>query len=157
SGNWAYVSTGPYSPQSGGFARSRAFVVKRASALQPMRRTSLNALFVRARPAQRSRGWLIAGPLALPVALGRSGIRAHKREGDGGTPRGRFKLRALWWRADRAARPRTALPVRRIRPDDGWCEDPNDRAYNRPVRVPKGSPADRLWRTDGLYDFLIEL
>ena len=122
-----------------------------------MRQTSLSVLFVRARPAQRSRGWLIAGPLAVPVALGRGGIRANKREGDGGTPRGRFKLRRLWWRADRTPRPRTGLPVRPIRPDDGWCEDPSDRAYNRPVRVPQGSPAHRLWRADRLYDFLIEI
>ena len=64
------------------------------------------------KPGQRTRGWLMAGPLALPVALGRGGIRANKREGDGGTPRGTFRLRRLWWRADRAPRPRTQLPVR---------------------------------------------
>jgi L,D-peptidoglycan transpeptidase YkuD (ErfK/YbiS/YcfS/YnhG family) len=114
-------------------------------------------LGVRARPGQRSRGWLRAGPLTLPVALGRGGIMANKREGDGGTPRGVFKLRRLWWRADRGPRPRTALPVRRIRPDDGWCENPADRAYNRPVTVPPGSTADRLWRADRLYDLVIEL
>jgi L,D-peptidoglycan transpeptidase YkuD (ErfK/YbiS/YcfS/YnhG family) len=112
---------------------------------------------VRAKPGHRSRGWLIAGPLALPVALGRGGIRANKREGDGGTPRGRFRLRRLWWRADRTIRPRTGLPVRPIRTDDGWCEDPRDRHYNQPVRLPAGDPGDRLWRTDRLYDFIVEL
>lgn len=112
---------------------------------------------MRAKPGDRSRGWLIAGPLALPVALGRGGIRANKREGDGGTPRGTFRLQRLWWRADRAARPRTLLPVRRIRPDDGWCEDPRDRRYNRPIKVPRDRPGDRLWRSDPLYDFIIEL
>jgi len=122
-----------------------------------MRGSPHKTLFVRARPAQRSRGWLFAGPLVVPVALGRGGIRANKREGDGGTPRGRFKPKRVWWRPDRAPRPRTSLPVRRIRPDDGWCEDPADRAYNRPVKVPKGSPADRLWRADRLYDFIVEL
>ena len=80
-----------------------------------MRKVTLNTILVRAKPGQRTRGWLLAGPLALPVALGRGGIRANKREGDGGTPRGTFRLRRLWWRADRAARPRTHLPVRRIR------------------------------------------
>lgn len=99
----------------------------------------------------------MAGPLALPVALGRGGIKANKREGDGGTPRGVFVLRRLWWRGDRGPRPRTALPVRRIRPNDGWCEDPRDRRYNRPVEVPKQSGADRLWRQDNLYDFIIEI
>jgi len=100
-----------------------------------MRKVSLNTILVRAKPGQRTRGWLLAGPLSLPVALGRGGIRANKREGDGGTPRGTFRLRRVWWRADRVARPRTQLPVRRIRGDDGWCEDPRDRHYNQPIRL----------------------
>jgi L,D-peptidoglycan transpeptidase YkuD (ErfK/YbiS/YcfS/YnhG family) len=116
-----------------------------------------NTIRVRAKPGARSRGWLLAGPLALPVALGRGGIKANKREGDGGTPRGTFRPRRLWWRADRAPRPRTRLPVRRIRADDGWCEDPRDRHYNQPVRLPPDHPGDRLWRDDRLYDFIVEL
>jgi L,D-peptidoglycan transpeptidase YkuD (ErfK/YbiS/YcfS/YnhG family) len=117
----------------------------------------LSVIHVRTRPARRAQGWLTAGPLALPVALGRAGIKANKREGDGATPRGCFRLRRLWWRADRHPRPLTGLPVRRIRPDDGWCEDPTDRRYNRPVKRPAGSMADRLTRADALYDFIIEL
>jgi L,D-peptidoglycan transpeptidase YkuD (ErfK/YbiS/YcfS/YnhG family) len=122
-----------------------------------MKTMLLASLRVRTKPGIRTRGWLVAGPLALPVALGRGGIKANKREGDGGTPRGAFTLRRLWWRADRLPRPRTGLPVRRIRRDDGWCEDPGDRRYNRPVRVPKGSAADRLWRADALYDLIVEI
>jgi L,D-peptidoglycan transpeptidase YkuD (ErfK/YbiS/YcfS/YnhG family) len=122
-----------------------------------MRKSSLRTLLVRAKPGDRTRGWLIAGPLALPVALGRAGIKANKREGDGGTPRGTFRLRRVWWRADRARRPRTGLPVRAIRTDDGWCEDPRDRHYNQPQRLPASHPGDRLWRSDRLYDFIIEL
>jgi len=123
----------------------------------PKRPATLKRLRVRPRPGDPTRGWLTAGPLALPVALGRSGIRANKREGDGATPRGRFRLVRLWWRGDRLPRPRTGLPVRIIRPDDGWCEDPRDRRYNRPVHVPDDSTADRLTRADRLYDLIIEL
>src|SRR5262245_1677696 len=113
-------------------------------------------LRVRARPGDRRKGVMLAGPLALPVALGWGGIKANKREGDGGTPRGTFRLRRLWWRADRTPRPQTALMSRRIGPDIGWCEDSQNRAYNRPIRVPPGSTGDRLWREDRLYDFIIE-
>jgi L,D-peptidoglycan transpeptidase YkuD (ErfK/YbiS/YcfS/YnhG family) len=113
-----------------------------------MRINTLSRITVRRRPGNPSQGWLVAGPLALPVALGR---------GDGGTPRGVFRLRRLWWRAERHACPETLLPVHRIRPDDGWCEDPADRHYNQPVKVPAGSNADRLARADHLYDFIIEL
>ncbi len=125
--------------------------------MQPVRSHVLTTLRVRAKPGDARRGVLLAGPQALPVALGRGGIKANKREGDGATPRGLFRLCRLWWRADRAPRPRTFLPARRIRPDDGWCEDPGDRAYNRPIRVPLASAADRLWRADRLYDLIVEI
>jgi L,D-peptidoglycan transpeptidase YkuD (ErfK/YbiS/YcfS/YnhG family) len=121
------------------------------------RETSLRRLAVRRKPAQPARGVLQAGPLALPVALGRAGIKANKREGDGATPRGAFRLTRLWWRADRHPRPATLLPVRRIGADDGWCEDPCDRHYNRPVKLPPRAKADRLARQDHLYDFIIEI
>ena len=122
-----------------------------------MKKVSFQCIRVRSRPGQPSRGWLLAGPLALPVALGRGGIRANKREGDGGTPRGAFRLRRIWWRADRAPRPLTLLPVRRIRAEDGWCEDPLDRHYNRPIRLEPQHPGDRLRRADHLYDLIVEL
>jgi len=118
---------------------------------------SLAVLRVRTAAGDRQRGWLIAGPIAFPIALGRSGIKANKREGDGATPRGRFRLKRLWWRADRATRPHTLLPVRRIAPDDAWCEDPVDRRYNRHVRLEPTAQGDRLWRDDALYDLVLEL
>ena len=118
---------------------------------------SLRQLRVRPRAGNRTQGWLAAGPLTIPVALGRGGILANKREGDGGTPRGDFRLVRLWWRADRHPRPRTRLPVRRIGREVAWCEDPADRRYNQPFRRAAGAGGDRLWRTDGLYDFIIEL
>lgn len=117
----------------------------------------LRTLYVRASPGIRTRGVLLAGHLAIPVALGRGGILTNKREGDGATPRGRFRLVRLWWRADRSPRPATALPSRRIGPQDAWCEDPSDRRYNRHVRVSADSAGDRLRRADHLYDFIIEI
>jgi len=98
-----------------------------------------------------------AGGQAIPVALGRGGIIANKREGDGGTPRGTFRPVRLWWRADRHPRPRTFLPVRAIGPQDAWCEDPADRHYNQPVRLGLDRRGDRLKRDDHLYDFIIEI
>ena len=118
---------------------------------------TLATLRVRTRPGDRTKGWLIAGPLALPVAVGRAGIRADKREGDGATPRGVFRPVRLWFRADRGPRPLTRLPVRRIRGDDAWCEDPGDRRYNRPFRLAMGQAGDRLRRDDHLYDLIIEI
>jgi L,D-peptidoglycan transpeptidase YkuD (ErfK/YbiS/YcfS/YnhG family) len=100
---------------------------------------------------------LTAAGLTIPVALGRGGIKADKREGDGGTPRGTFQPRQLWWRADRHPRPKTHLPIRAIRPEDGWCEDPSSRHYNQAIRLEGDRGGDRLTRDDHLYDFIIEI
>jgi L,D-peptidoglycan transpeptidase YkuD (ErfK/YbiS/YcfS/YnhG family) len=112
---------------------------------------------VRAAAGQRTRGWLTAGGQTIPVALARGGIKADKREGDGGTPMGKFRPVRLWWRADRHPRPATFLPVRAIGPEDAWCEDPSDRHYNQPVRLNAKDGCDRLRRDDHLYDFIIEI
>jgi L,D-peptidoglycan transpeptidase YkuD (ErfK/YbiS/YcfS/YnhG family) len=122
-----------------------------------MHRTTLANLHLRTRPGDRRQGWLLAGPCVTKVAIGRSGIKADKREGDGATPAGRYRLVRLWWRADRITRPRTMLPAKPITATDGWCEDPSDRRYNRPIRMSPGQAGDRLWRKDALYDVIIEI
>ncbi len=122
-----------------------------------MQTTSLSLIRINRRPGNGAQGWLRAGPLTVPVALGRGGVRADKREGDGGTPRGRFHPLRLWWRADRLPRPPSLLPARRISADDAWCEDPTHRRYNRHVRRSANEPGDRLQRRDGLYDMIVEI
>lgn len=90
----------------------------------------------------------------FPCSVGRGGIRpaAEKREGDGASPAGVWRLLWLYWRADRSARPRTILPGVRLDHRQGWAEDPEDPAYNRPIRHPHAFPADRMARGDPLYD-----
>ena len=44
-----------------------------------------------------------------------------------------------------------------LRPEDGWCDDPDDAAYNRPVRLPYAASHERLWRDDGIYDVIVVL
>jgi L,D-peptidoglycan transpeptidase YkuD (ErfK/YbiS/YcfS/YnhG family) len=117
----------------------------------------LSAVTIRPAAGNPRRGWLTAGHLVIPVALGRGGILANKREGDGGTPWGTFRPRQLWWRADRHMRPRTYLPARPVRPQDAWCEDPSSRHYNRPLRLTPEQGGDRLTRVDHLYDFIVEI
>lgn len=102
-------------------------------------------------------GMLRWGEHSLPCVLGRSGITVDKREGDGATPVGRFSLRHVLYRADRLAPPQTALAVAAIDPADGWCDDPRDKAYNRPVRRPYAASHEALWRDDGVYDVVVVL
>jgi L,D-peptidoglycan transpeptidase YkuD (ErfK/YbiS/YcfS/YnhG family) len=113
---------------------------------------------VLAEPRRPTRGILRHGSLLVPCALGRGGVRADKREGDGATPLGSFPLRRLWYRADRLAEPRTrGLPIRPIGREDGWCDDPQAAEYNRPISLPHPARHERLWRDDALYDLVVEL
>jgi L,D-peptidoglycan transpeptidase YkuD (ErfK/YbiS/YcfS/YnhG family) len=91
------------------------------------------------------------------VALGRAGISAMKREGDGATPSGGFPIRQVLYRADRVARPQTRLPMHAIRDGEGWSDDPSDRNYNRMVRLTSRAGAEGLKRADHLYDVVLVL
>ncbi len=102
-------------------------------------------------------GSLVFAGRTFSCALGKGGVSAEKREGDGATPVGRFALRRLHYRADRNPAPSTGLPARPIRPDDGWCDDPERPEYNRPVTLPFAGGHERMWRDDGLYDLVVEI
>jgi L,D-peptidoglycan transpeptidase YkuD (ErfK/YbiS/YcfS/YnhG family) len=80
-----------------------------------------------------------------------------KREGDGGSPIGRFRVLSAYYRPDRLRRPQTALKLTPLRPDTGWSDDPRDRLYNRPIRIPASSGHERMWREDALYDIVLDL
>jgi L,D-peptidoglycan transpeptidase YkuD (ErfK/YbiS/YcfS/YnhG family) len=95
--------------------------------------------------------------LRFPCALGRAGCRARKREGDGATPIGIWRLREVLYRPDQVRRPATRLPVRPLRRHDGWCDAAADRNYNRRVSLPYPASAEPLWRQDALYDVVVVL
>ena len=88
------------------------------------------------------------------VAIGKGGVRPHKEEGDGTTPAGVLPLRRVLYRADRLPRPRAAVPVLPLAPHDGWCDDPDDKQYNRAVRLPYPGRHEVLWRDDEIYDVI---
>lgn len=88
-------------------------------------------------------------------ALGKGGATPNKREGDGATPLGRFPLREAFYRADREARPDTALPLHAIAPQDGWCDAPDAPDYNRKVRLPHPHRHEMLWREGHVYDLIV--
>lgn len=102
-------------------------------------------------------GRLALGGRSYRCALGRGGVRADKREGDGASPQGAFPLRRVLYRADRLQVPSTGLQVAKIGRDDGWCDDPADPMYNRLVRLPHDASHERMWREDGLYDLVVVL
>ena len=111
-------------------------------------------LIVTARMGE-TRGLARLGDRTFDCSLGRSGLVADKREGDGGTPIGRFPFRRLLYRADRVARIETRLPARHIERDDGWCDDPASPDYNKPVRLPHPARHEEMWLESQLYDLVV--
>lgn len=102
---------------------------------------------------------LRAGTLGFPCAIGKNGAVAacDGREGDGKTPLGTYTPRYGLYRTDRVSLPETKLVFWPIRREDGWCDEPQDPAYNRPVRLPYPSSAEKLWRESSVYDIIIAL
>lgn len=99
-------------------------------------------------------GMLLFQGQRFRAALGRAGVRIDKQEGDGATPVGLLPLRRVLYRADRIPPPSCAVAREPIAPDDGWCDDPDERSYNTQVRLPFSGRHEELWRRDPLYDIV---
>lgn len=95
------------------------------------------------------------GGRRFPVSIGRGGVTCDKREGDGATPVGTWRLLGGRYRADRGAAPRAPFALTPISARDLWCDDPAHPAYNHPVRAPFAASHERLHRGDPLYDILL--
>ncbi len=119
---------------------------------------SLATTVVRARPGKPSQGLLQAGPLVFACALGKGGITSRKREGDGATPLAAMRILSGYFRNDHfAAARRTRLPMAAIEAGLGWCDAPQDRNYNRPMRLPCKASHETMRRADHLYDACLVL
>ena len=103
------------------------------------------------------RGLLLIDGRAIACALGPAGIRRDKREGDGGTPAGRYRLLGGFVRDGTWRGVARRLSLRRTRADDGWCDDVGHAAYNRRVTLPCAASHERLLRDDAVYDIVLVL
>ncbi len=126
-----------------------------------MRNPKNTGLIVVTSGHSRSIARLTIGPIETDCAIGRAGIRSHKREGDGATPAGRFPLQRIFYRQDRMPRPRSRLPVTAITPDMGWNDNPLSANYNCLVTLSGHSTSkpniEHLWRDDPLYDLIVTI
>lgn len=105
-------------------------------------------------------GTLTLDGFTCACTIGKGGLIAatDKREGDGASPIGDWPVRGVLLRPGRISVPDgLALPWRWIRDEDGWCDDPVDPAYNRPVQLPRATSHERLARDDQAYDAVVVL
>jgi L,D-peptidoglycan transpeptidase YkuD (ErfK/YbiS/YcfS/YnhG family) len=89
--------------------------------------------YATARTWRRAGGcWARAGG-PYPVRVGRNGLRANRREGDGTTPTGTFPIGRTMY--GNAPDPGVRFRYVRLRCGDWWVEDPASPAYNTFLRV----------------------
>jgi L,D-peptidoglycan transpeptidase YkuD (ErfK/YbiS/YcfS/YnhG family) len=82
-----------------------------------------------------NRCWVAAaGP--YPARVGYNGLRANRREGDGTTPVGTFRIGPVMYGI--RPNPGVRYPYRRLRCGDWWVEDPRSPHYNTFRHVPCG-------------------
>ena len=109
----------------------------------------LTKLYVTQRPGGLPHeGRLVAGNTLFSCALGRRGVTYNKREGDGATPAGDFRL--LYYYLRYACN--LHAPWRLTRPNNAWCDDESSFLYNRPLMLPTQLRHEEMWRLDNLYD-----
>ena len=108
-------------------------------------------------PPQPSRGLMTIGGKTLNCILGRGGIKAVKREGDGATPLTELTLMSGFYRTDKwpmALRASWMMPL----PEQvGWCDEPKSANYNQAVKLPFARSHEKLMRDDRLYDCVLIL
>jgi len=120
-------------------------------------RRTASTIVVRPQPGKKTRALVQVGGMTVPAAIGRSGRSILKREGDCATPIADMKLLYGFTRGDRVRFLRTALPMRHIRENMLWCDQPDDPNYNRLVKAPFRPSHEELRRGDGLYDVCLVL
>ena len=105
----------------------------------------------------KKNGVLIFKKFRFRCVLGKLGIKKNKKEGDKTTPRGIFSLGKLYYRSDRIKKIETHLKCKVIKKYTGWCNDPNDRKYNKEFDLNSKKKGEKLFRKDHKYDALIPI
>jgi L,D-peptidoglycan transpeptidase YkuD (ErfK/YbiS/YcfS/YnhG family) len=105
-----------------------------------------------------SRGCWVAAAGPYPARLGRNGLSASRREGDGTTPTGIFRIGRTMYGNE--PNPGVRFRYRRLRCGDWWDEDPASPTYNSFQHVPCGTEppfggaSEGMWEQPRPYPFL---
>ena len=102
-------------------------------------------------------GYLKYKDIKFKCALGKSGIRKKRTEGDNITPKGTFKIIKIYYRKDRIKKINSAFKLIEIKKDMGWCDDPESKKYNQLIKLPSKYRHEKLFRNDRIYDLIIVL
>tara|TARA_B100000029_G_scaffold178958_1_gene176321 strand:+ start:1184 stop:1675 length:492 start_codon:yes stop_codon:yes gene_type:complete len=103
----------------------------------------------------KNKDTLIIDEFRFKCCIGKNGIKKHKIEGDNCTPKGKFKIGLLYYRADRVKKPITKIKIKKIKKNMGWCTDSNSKFYNKEITINKKLSYEKLFRKDYKYNYVI--
>ena len=105
----------------------------------------------------KNKDTLIIDEFRLKCSIGRGNLKKNKVEGDGSTPRGKFRIGTLYWRSDRVQKPNTKLFCKPIKKKMAWCNDSKSKFYNKEIKVNKKIKFEKIYRNDYKYNYFILL
>ena len=79
----------------------------------------------------------------LKCTVGKSGIRNNKKEGDLSTPKGVYKINALYYRKDKIKKINCKIKKKIITKNMGWCDDIKSSKYNQEITFPFNYNAEK--------------
>lgn len=93
------------------------------------------------------------GQRLIPCTIGRNGVTRQKREGDGATPAGLWRIMAAYYRPDRlGGKQAWAQPIGL---NDLWSDASGQPDYNHLVKAPYSASHEKMRRADPLYDLVL--
>ena len=100
---------------------------------------------------------LEADEFQFRCSIGKNGISRKKKEGDLTTPKGIFKLKEVFYRADKVELGKINIRSKQISKTMGWCNDIKNKYYNKLIDIRKKCKHEKLYRKDSKYDYIIVL
>lgn len=98
---------------------------------------------------------LIVDDFKFKCCIGKNGSKKTKKEGDKATPKGTFNINQLYYRIDRGRQTISKLKTKIIKKNMGWCDDPNNRFYNKEIKINSKIKCEKLFRKDYKYDLFL--
>jgi len=105
----------------------------------------------------KNKNTLLLDEFKFKCSIGINGTTSNKIEGDKKTPKGVYSLGPLFYRKDKFKNPETKIKKIGIKKSIGWCDDPNNKNYNRLIKVNKKIKHEKLFRKNNIYDLLIPI
>ena len=102
-------------------------------------------------------GYLNYKNFKFRCALGKNGIKKKVKEGDFITPKGKYKLIKIYYRADRIKKINSPLKKIKLKKNMGWCDDVNSKYYNKQIKINDKISHEKLYRNDNVYDIIVVL